>query len=114
MVAIAVALKNISLSNIVFVEYPTKSNPAYPGRVVPEEPADNIVNSALDNDQPVVLAGRLGRATVAGPAITTAPTGAATATPTAAATSASNAVELPADVTGQTAAQSTCARGYRP
>jgi LCP family protein required for cell wall assembly len=114
MVAIAVALKNISLSNIVFVEYPTKSNPAYPGRVVPEEPADNILNSALDNDQPVVLAGRLGRATVAGPAITTAPTGAATATPTAASTSASNAVELPADVTGQTAAQSTCARGYRP
>jgi hypothetical protein len=87
---------------------------------VPEQPADTILNTALDNDQPVVLAGKLGRATVAGPAITTAPTatpsGAATPTPTATPTASatSNAVALPADVTGQTAAQSTCAKGYRP
>lgn len=118
MVAIALALKNINLSNMVFVEYPTKSNPAYPGRVVPEEPADNILNTALDNDQPVVLSGKLGRATVAGPAITAAPTatptGKATSTPSATATSSSNAVALPADVTGQTAAESTCAKGYQP
>ena len=118
MVAIALALKNISLANIVFVEYPTKSNPAYPGRVVPEQPADNILNTALDNDRPVVIAGKLGRATVAGPAITTTPTAtpsaASTSTPTPSSSAASDAVALPADVTGQTAAQSTCARGYRP
>jgi LCP family protein required for cell wall assembly len=119
MIAIALALKNISLSNIVFVEYPTKSNPAYPGRVVAEQPADTILNTALDNDQAVLLSGKLGRATVAGPAITTAPTatptgkpGETTSTPTASATAAP--VALPADVTGQTAAQQTCARGYRP
>ncbi len=121
MVAIALALKNISLNNIVFVEYPTKSNPAYPGRVVPEEPADTILNTALDNDQPVLLSGKLGRATVAGPTAaatptpTATPTGKATATPTPTATpSGAAAVALPADVTGQTAAQSTCAKGYQP
>jgi LCP family protein required for cell wall assembly len=116
MVAIALALKNINLSNVVFVEYPTKSNAAYPGRVVPEQPADTILNTALDNDQPVLLSGKLGRATVAGPPITSTPVPGSTATPTATATSAptSSAVALPADVTGQTAAQQTCARGYRP
>ncbi|HEY5229481.1 MAG TPA: LCP family protein, partial [Galbitalea sp.] len=116
MVAIALALKNISLSNVVFVEYPTKSNPAYPGRVVPEQPADNILNSALDNDQPVLLSGKLGRATVAGPAIAATPAPGSTATPTTTATSSPSvsAVALPADVTGQTAAQQTCARAYRP
>jgi LCP family protein required for cell wall assembly len=118
MVAIALALKNISLSNVVFVEYPTKSNAAYPGRVVPEQPADNILNTALDNDRPIQLSGKLGRATVAGPATvaTPAPGSTATATPTPTATSGAGdiPVALPADVTGQTAAQQTCAKGYRP
>jgi LCP family protein required for cell wall assembly len=116
MVAIALALKNISLSNVVFVEWPTKSNPAYPGRVVAEQPADTILASALVGDHPVQLSGKLGRATVAGPAIAATPAPGSTATPTAAATSspADVPVALPADVTGQTAAQQTCARGYRP
>jgi LCP family protein required for cell wall assembly len=114
MVAIALALKNISLSNIVFVEYPTESNAAYPGRVVPEEPADTILNTALDNDQPVVLSGKLGRATVAAPA-TAAPTATGTSTPTASATAAPSgaSVALPADVTGQTAEEQTCTKGYQ-
>jgi LCP family protein required for cell wall assembly len=116
MVAIALALKNISLSNVVFVEYPTKSNAAYPGRVVPEQPADSILNTALDNDRPIQLSGKLGRATVAGPATgaTSAPGSTATPTPTATSGSADVPVALPADVTGQTAAQQTCAEGYRP
>jgi LCP family protein required for cell wall assembly len=120
MVAIALALKNISLSNIVFVEWPTKSNPAFPGRVVAEQPADSILASALDADRPVQLSGKLGRATVAGPPVTTSPTTAgptasATSTPSAPATSSPSdaPVALPADVTGQTAAQQTCAKGYK-
>ena len=117
MVAIALALKDINLNNVVFVEWPTKSNPAYPGRVVAQQPADNILASALDADRPVQLAGKLGRATVAGPAIVTTPTATptGTATPTASATSVPTdvPVALPADVTGQTAAQQTCAKGYR-
>jgi LCP family protein required for cell wall assembly len=118
MVAIALALKDIDLSNVVFVEWPTKSNPAFPGRVVAEQPADNILTAALDADQPVQLSGKLGRATVAGPstAATPSPTPTGTSTPSAPATSTPGAtpVTLPADVTGQTAAQQTCAKGYRP
>jgi LCP family protein required for cell wall assembly len=116
MVAIALALKNISLSNVVFVEYPTKSNAAYPGRVVPEQPADSILNTALDNDRPIQLSGKLGRATVADPTTGATPAPGSTATPTPTATSGSTdvPVALPADVTGQTAAQQTCTEGYRP
>jgi LCP family protein required for cell wall assembly len=116
MVAIALALKNINLNNVVFVEWPTKSNPAFPGRVVAEQPADNILSAALDADQPVQLSGKLGRATVAGPTTATTPaaTPTGTSTPTAPSTPGVAAVALPADVTGQTAAQQTCAKGYRP
>jgi LCP family protein required for cell wall assembly len=117
MVAIALALKNINLGNVVFVEWPTKSNPAFPGRVVAQQPGDNILSAALDADRPVQLAGTLGRATVAGPAIVTTPTatptGTPTATPTGTSTPADVPVALPANVTGQTAAQQTCAKGYR-
>ncbi|HEY1530867.1 MAG TPA: LCP family protein [Galbitalea sp.] len=126
MVSIALALKNISLANVVFVEWPTKSNPAFPGRVVAEQPADRILATALDNDQPVLLSGKLGRATVNGTTPAT-PVVTATATPTGKATAKSTAtptptptgpaaapVALPGDVTGQTAAQNTCAKGYRP
>ena len=117
MVAIALALKNIDLNNVVFVEWPTKSNPAFPGRVVAQQPADNILAAALDADKPVQLSGKLGRATVAGPAIVTTPTatptGTSTATPAATAAPGPAPVALPADVTGQTAAQQTCAKGYR-
>ena len=125
MVAIALALKKISLSNIVFVQYPTKSNPAYPGRVVQEQPEDNILKQALMDDRPIQLTGQLGRAAVAAPAGTTpvapspTPTGPPakalglgrtpppdpTPTPTAA------PVALPSDVTGQVASQETCTKG---
>jgi hypothetical protein len=116
MVAIALALKNINLNNLVFVEYPTKSNPAYPGRVVAEQPADSILNTALDNDRPVQLSGKLGRATIAGPAVvaTPGPTSTATPAPTVTSSPTDVPVALPADVTGQTAAQQTCAKGYQP
>lgn len=121
MVAIAPALKDVNLSNVVFVEWPTKSNPAFPGRVVAEQPADNILAATLDADRPVQLAGKLGRATVAGSATvatpTATPTGTAKPTVTTTAPATSTPVDvpvaLPADVTGQTAAQQTCAKGYR-
>jgi LCP family protein required for cell wall assembly len=120
MVSIALALKNVNLSNIVFVEWPTKSNPAFPGRVVAEQPADRILSTALVADQPVLLSGKLGRATVTGPstAATPAPTATSATTaapgPTATATTPPAAtVALPGDVTGQTAAQNTCAKAYR-
>jgi LCP family protein required for cell wall assembly len=118
LVALALTLKSISLSNIVFVQWPTQSNPAYPGRVVMSQPADNILSTALDRDDPIQLAGKLGRATEAAPSglATPAPTPTGTSTPTpgATATPGHPTVALPANVTGQTAAQQTCALGYRP
>jgi len=128
MVAIAIALKGITLSNIVFVQYPTASNPAYPGRVVLTQPADRILNAALDADQPIVLSGKLGQATVLAPATPATPTPTPTPTPTHAGakvapaptptptlpgtpTPTATPVALPADVTGQTAADQTCAKG---
>ena len=128
MVAIALALKGIPLNNIVFVQYPTKSNPAYPGRVVQEQPADTILSKALVADQPIVLTGQLGRAAVAAPAGTApAPTATPTPTPTVSRkgsptptptptlatipTPTAAPVALPADVTGQNASQQTCTKG---
>jgi len=109
MVAIALALKHISLNNIVFLQYPTTTSAAYPGRVVAEQPDDQILNAALASDQPLVLSGKLGAATVLAPG--TSPTASATAAPTGA---SSTGITLPADVTGQTAAEQTCTKAYKP
>ncbi|MBW4031191.1 MAG: LytR family transcriptional regulator [Acidobacteria bacterium] len=122
MVAIAVALKGISLSNMVFVQYPTTTSLAYPGRVVLEPTADRILNAALLADRPIQLPGKLGRATVLAPGGSAAP---ASPEPTPAAAGAkstaspapvtptptASAVVLPSDVTGQTAAEQTCTKG---
>ena len=120
MVAIALALKHISLNNIVFVQYPTKSDPAYPGRVVAEQPDDSILNADLAADSPLILS-KLGRATVLAPATPGASTASGTPTSTSSGTPTGTAslpptagVALPGDVTGQTADQQTCVKGYRP
>jgi LCP family protein required for cell wall assembly len=129
MVAIALALKGISLANIVFVQYPTASDPTNPGRVVLQQPAARILNAALDADQPILLSGKLGSATVLAPAAPVTPTPIPTAshsgakstskssptpTPTLPGSSTPTAapVALPADVTGQTAADQTCTKGH--
>lgn len=120
MVSIALALKGLDLNNMVFVQWPTRTNPAFPGRVVAEQPADHILAAALVADQPIQLSGKLGRATVTGPSApatsTPAPTSSAPApaTPVPPSTAAPVApVALPGDVTGQTAAQQTCAKANR-
>jgi LCP family protein required for cell wall assembly len=112
MVAIALALKDISLANIVFVQWPTTSSPAYPDRVVNSQPADNILSTALDRDEVVRLAGKLGRATVTAPSGLATPAPTPTAGSTTAPTTPGTVVALPSNVTGQTAAQQTCAVGY--
>lgn len=115
MVAIALALKKISLNNIVFLQYPTTSDPAYPGRVVALEPDDAMVNAALATDKPLILTGKLGRATELAAPTPAAPAPATTPTPTDPASPApSVGVTLPSSATGQTAAQQTCVKGYQP
>jgi LCP family protein required for cell wall assembly len=112
MVAIALALKDISLSNIVFVQWPSASNPAYPGRVVTSQAAAATLDFALDHDRPITLAGSTGRATETAPTGLTTPSPTATATTTPTGTASDAPVVLPSNVTGQTAAQQTCAVGY--
>jgi LCP family protein required for cell wall assembly len=130
MVSIALALKSIPLENIVMIQYPTTTSPLYPNRVVPVASADGAVNNALVHDLAVTLTGNTGRGSV----VSTAPPVVATATPTPTPaptgkdgkpligkekggivrTPAADPVALtalPSSVTGQTAAQQTCAKG---
>jgi LCP family protein required for cell wall assembly len=131
MASIALALKGVPLENIVMVQYPTGSSPAFPNRVVPVA-SDAAVNKALVNDLAATLTGTTGRGSV----IDTNPTAQATPTPTPAPTgkngkplptkekgellhspAATDApvatTALPSTVTGQTAAQQTCSKGQK-
>ena len=114
MVAIALALKNISLSNMVFVQWPSASNPAFPGRVVTVQAAASALDFALDHDRAIKLAGSTGRATETAPSNLTSPlpTATGTATPAPTPTASDTPIVLPANITGQTAAQQTCAVGF--
>ncbi|KQR52116.1 LytR family transcriptional regulator [Leifsonia sp. Leaf336] len=120
-VSIGLALKSVPLSDFVFVQYPSMTDPNDNNRVVPEPAGVDALKQALTTDTPVVLTGTTGSGTESA---TPAPT--ATATPSPAPTSGSgstaaaggstpaptsSAVTLPSDVTGQTAAQQTCTKG---
>ncbi|HXR44997.1 MAG TPA: LCP family protein, partial [Pseudolysinimonas sp.] len=123
MVAIALALKNIPLQNIVMVQYPVASAPSDPNRVVPAVANATVLNKALQNDQPIQLTGQLGRAAVVD-TNPTAPSPSASAvkakdhetlsrTPSPAPTQppTQTVVQLPSSVVGQNAAQQTCSKG---
>jgi LCP family protein required for cell wall assembly len=112
LVEIALALKNVGLSNMVFVQYPAVTDPANVNRVVPQSYAAAALNAALVADQPVQLSGKTGGGTVLAPGTPTqVPTTPTTGTPPPATTPAQNAVVLPSNVTGQTAADQTCSKG---
>ena len=112
LVEIALALKNVGLSNMVFVQYPAVTDPANPNRVIPQSSAAAALNAALLADQPVQLSGKTGGGTVLVPGTPTeAPTTSATGTPPPATTPPQNAVVLPSNVTGQTAADQTGVKG---
>jgi LCP family protein required for cell wall assembly len=106
MVSIALALKNIGLGNITFVQYPTVPDPAAPGRVIAVQSAASILDAAVAADKPIRLSGKLGKAAVLDPNSATSPTPTGTSTPPP----SSDAVVLPSTVTGQTAAQQTCSK----
>jgi len=126
MVSLALALKSVPLQNIVMMQYPTGSAAAFPGRVVPIPSLDAAVNNALVNDLAVQLTGKPGRGAV----LSTAPPVAATPTPTPTPTKGgkpalakeiggvartptapTSLTQLPAAVTGQSAAEQTCTNG---
>jgi LCP family protein required for cell wall assembly len=111
LVSIGLALKDVGLGNMVFLQYPTTSDPANPNRVVEQTSAANILNAALIADHPIQLTGAPGRAAeVATGTPTTATTPPAVAG-SAPGTVGSDTVALPSSVTGQTAAEQTCTKG---
>ncbi len=117
LVSIALALKSVPLTDFVFVQYPSMTDPDDVNRVVPEPTGVAALQQALTSDTPIQLTGTTGAATEAAPSTPAAtPTPAATApaaTPTATATPtpAATSVALPSTVTGQTAAEQTCTKG---
>jgi LCP family protein required for cell wall assembly len=115
LVSVALALKSIKLSNIVFLQYPTGSDAADPNRVVPQTVAGAALAAALQSDQPITLTGKPGRAAVADPTApvpttspptTPAPSGSATPAPTP------TSIALPSAISGQSADQNTCTEGF--
>jgi LCP family protein required for cell wall assembly len=118
LVSIALTLKGIDLSKIVFVQYPSMSDPANPNRVVPQTSAGAALASALQSDLPISLTGKLGRAAVADPTAVPTPTatpapGSSTpATPAPTASASAGTIALPSTISGQSAAQNTCTTGF--
>ncbi|MFF2050597.1 LCP family protein [Leifsonia sp. NPDC058194] len=115
--SMAVALKDIDISKVVFVQYP---NHYVDGGVAPTVDAADTLMSALKNDQPVTLSGDTGVGSEAAPTDTAtqapaAPTDTATQAPTDGSTDAAtdSSVTLPSDVHGQTAAQVTCSKPFQ-
>lgn len=119
MVSIAQALKNISLDHIVFLQYPVVTDPDNVNRVVTDDDAASALVAALQADAPLQLTGTLGRGATTDTAPQPIPVPAATPSPadllripvaTAAPVEAAAPVALPQDISGQTAAQSTCGK----
>ncbi|WP_253259803.1 LCP family glycopolymer transferase [Subtercola boreus] len=116
-VSIALALKDVDLKQLVFVQYPVVADPDDPNRVVADETAAGVLNAALVNNQPISLTGGTGEAATSDPNATPSDTAAPSDTPvptdgaTAAPAPTSTDVALPSNVTGQTAADETCTVG---
>jgi LCP family protein required for cell wall assembly len=118
MVSIAMALKDIPLESIVFVQYPgtTGGEGVYSGKVQPNVDAAAALFGAILADQPVGLSGTTGQgsvvdpnapvAVVPDPAATDPATGTTTPAPVAAPVTV-----LPDSVLGQTAGTYTCSKG---
>jgi anionic cell wall polymer biosynthesis LytR-Cps2A-Psr (LCP) family protein len=140
MVSIAMALKDIPLENVVFIQYPgtTGGEGVYSGKVQPDQAAADAIFAAILADQPVGLSGGTGNGSVADPeaeakaaaaaeaeakaaakAVKASPTPSASGSssasaapqPAATGTPAPTVAVLPDTVNGQTASDYTCSAG---
>lgn len=112
LVQIALAVKNVPFSEIVFIQYPVNDDPADPNRVVPNHDAAEALWAALATNQPLQLTGEVSQGdgvVVVEPETPATPDPAATTGATPAPTE--TAIELPESIAGQTAAQQTCSNG---
>jgi LCP family protein required for cell wall assembly len=127
MVGMALALKDIDLNRLVFVQYPTATDPDNSARLVPSTALATKLAAALAADEPIALDSKaLGASaaldSTAAPAAETPVASAAPAAPSAtdAATSAATDPATPAatdpaviaGLQGQTASQQTCSVAY--
>jgi LCP family protein required for cell wall assembly len=114
LVQIALAMKDVPFDEIVFIQYPTLTDPDDTNRVVPNYAAADALWEALEANQPLELTGDSSQGdgvVVVEP--TEAPAEAApsdTPAPTETAT-AQDAIVLPSTIAGVTAAQETCSNG---
>ena len=115
LVQIALALKDVPFEDIVFLQYPTNTDPSDANKVVPNYDAAEALFAALEANQQLVLTGETsqGDGTIVQepetPVETTDPVDPATPTETAAPDP--TVAELPSSIAGQTAAEETCSNG---
>lgn len=116
LVQIALAVKSVPFDEIVFIQYPTLTDPSDPNRVVPNYEAADALWAALAANQPLELTGDTSQGDgviVVDPTETPVaadPGTAETPAPTESATPQDVAV-LPDTIAGVTAAQETCSNG---
>ncbi len=109
LVQLALTMKGVGFSDIVFVQYPTGTDPDDANKVVPNDAAATTLFSALDANQQLIITGGTSPDSSNSGTVVASPTqDPASPSPTA---SASGAVELPPSITGQTADQQTCSNG---
>ncbi|MFE6735381.1 LCP family protein [Microbacterium sp. NPDC057650] len=110
LVQIGLALKDVPLNDIVFVQYPTAEDPDNVNKVVPEYDAAEQMWAAISANKQLEITHKNtkneGVVVEDTPAATTPPT---TADPGA--TAAPDVAQLPSSVKGNSAAQQTCSNG---
>jgi len=114
LVQIALAVKNVPFEEIVFLQFPTFEDPSDPNKVVPNYEAAEALFAALEANQQLVLT----RDTIQGDGtIVVEPETPAEEVPTEEPVEPTEQVvdptvaELPAAISGQTAAEETCSNG---
>ena len=116
LVQIALAIKDVPFSDIVFVQYPVNGDPDDPNKVVPNYAAADQLWAALEANAPLELTGKAGaNGSVVDVTPTEEPAPEPTADPNATAAPteapAQDAAVLPNSISGSTAAQTTCSVG---
>ncbi|GAA2225168.1 LCP family protein [Herbiconiux moechotypicola] len=117
MVSLALTMKDVDLNNIVFVQYPAQGDADWPGKVVPVQSTADALFAKILADQPFTLAEDstgTGSTVVADPTTETPDPTTTTdpADPTATDAPVTSAPEVLEGVTGQTAAEQTCANAF--
>lgn len=118
LMAIGLTVKDIPLDKIVFAQYPTSFGG---GGLIANKTAGNVLINAIKQDTPVAIAGGTGPGAVVddtkkpepspSPSALPGASPSPSASPSASAPPAVEAVTLPPQITGQSAAQTTCSSG---